>query len=195
MKKETKQIIKDNLKLIVFSVLLSLTARTAIAENRFIPSESMLPSLKINDKIFVEKITEHTKGIKRSDIVVFFPPFLEKDRNDIFSTITRKLSFPNHEAWIKRVVALPGEKVMIENGIVYINSSPLEERYIKEKPFYNMEEKIVPEGSLFVLGDNRNNSADSHIWGFLPEKYVVGKAIFRYWPLERIGTISDSNLN
>lgn len=184
-------VLKENLKTVVLSVLIAMTARTAVAENRYIPSESMLPTLKIEDRIIVEKITEHTQGIKRGDIVVFFPPFLEQGRDDFISNITRTLSFPNHEAWIKRVVGLPNEKVKVENGVVFINGKPLKEGYIKEKPFYKMEERTIPADSVFVLGDNRNNSLDGHVWGTLPEKYIVGKAAFRFWPPKRIGKISN----
>ncbi|MFN8671038.1 MAG: signal peptidase I [Candidatus Sericytochromatia bacterium] len=183
--------VKENVKIILLSFIFALTARMAIAENRYIPSESMLPTLKIEDKIVVEKITELTKGFNRGDIVVFFPPFLEKNRDDLFSVITRKLSLPNHDAWIKRVIALPNEKVMIQNGTVYINGKPLEEKYIKEKPYYEMSEITVPNDSVFVLGDNRNNSKDGHVWGTLPQKYIVGKAAFRYWPLDRMGKILE----
>lgn len=184
-------VLKENLKTIMLSVLIAMTARTAVAENRYIPSESMLPTLKVEDRIIVEKITEHTQGIKRGDIVVFFPPFLEQGRDDLISNVTRTLSFPNHEAWIKRVVALQNEKVKVSNGTVYINGKALKEDYIKEKPLYEMEEKTIPEGNVFVLGDNRNNSLDGHVWGSLPEKYIVGKAAFRFWPPKRIGTITD----
>ena len=75
----------------------------------------------------------------------------------------------------------------VQDGIVYVNSQPLQENYIAQLPNYNLISVTVQQGQLFVMGDNRNNSNDSHIWGFLPQKNVIGRAVFRFWPLNRIG--------
>lgn len=91
--------------------------------------------------------------------------------------------------FIKRVIAIEGDKIEIKNGTVYVNDKSLNEPYILEKPDYEYGPKKVPKNCLFVLGDNRNNSEDSHVWDFLNKKYLRGKALVIYWPIRRIGLI------
>jgi len=99
----------------------------------------------------------------------------------------RLLGLPNiddeYEDYIKRIIGLPGDIVTVKNKSVYINDVPISEMYIADPPDYTGE-WTVPEGNLFVLGDNRNNSADSHAWGFVPEQNVLGKALVIYWPFQ-----------
>jgi len=90
------------------------------------------------------------------------------------------------------VVGLPGDKVQVTDGVVFVNDQPLDEPYINQEPNYNFGPVTVPEGSLFVLGDNRNNSFDSHAWGFVPMKNIKGRAFFMYWPFDRIGLIEKT---
>jgi len=90
---------------------------------------------------------------------------------------------------VKRLIALPGETIEIKNGVVYINDSPLEEPYVKNRDFLSMEKVTVPRGQYFMMGDNRPNSQDSRFWGFVPKNYLRGPAFFRYWPLSRIGVL------
>ena len=152
---------------ILLAVLLSLAIRTYVAEARWIPSESMLPTLRIGDHLIIEKISYKFGAIDRGDIVVFkAPPASHLE-----------------EVMIKRVIALPGETVSIKDGVVYINGNPLEEPYELEKPREDFEPVTVPENSIFVMGDNRNNSFDSRFWGVLEKDLVIGKAFARYYPL------------
>lgn len=183
--------IDETAKTLIISLLIAMGARVAIAEPRNIPSESMLPTLKVKDRLVIEKISRFA-GIKRGEIVVFYPPFLEKEKTGILSKVSGILSLPDHTAYIKRTIGLPGETIEIKNGFVYIDGKILKEDYIKEPPFYNMEAVKIPDDSIFVLGDNRNNSADSHVWGALPTKYIVGKAFLNFWPPERLGTFSQA---
>ncbi|MEH2188836.1 MAG: signal peptidase I [Nostoc sp.] len=167
----------EGLKTIGLSLLLALGIRTFVAEARYIPSASMEPTLQINDKLIIDKISYDFSSPKRGDIIVFNP--------------TKKLTLENfHDAFIKRVIGLPGEKVVVKNGRVYINDSPLSENYLEAKPDYQWGPVIVPTDSYLVLGDNRNNSYDSHYWGFVPRNKIVGRAILRFWPLNRIGEIN-----
>jgi signal peptidase I len=95
--------------------------------------------------------------------------------------------YEKEQAFIKRVIGQAEETISVRDGIVYLNDRPLEENYIAEVPKYEMGSVRIPQDRLFVMGDNRNNSNDSHIWGFLPTKNVIGRAIFRFWPLDRFG--------
>lgn len=182
---------EETIKTVIASLCIAMCARAAIAEPRHIPSESMLPTLKVKDHLIIEKVSKYAENPNRGDIVVFYPPFLEKEQKGLIADITRALSFPNHTAYIKRVIGLPGETVEIKEGFVYINGKALKENYTQEHPYYTMEPVKVPDDSLFVLGDNRNNSMDSHVWGTLPIKYVVGKAVLNFWPPERAGKIDN----
>lgn len=151
---------------LVFAVLLALGIRTFVAEARWIPSESMLPTLQIGDRLIVDKVSFHFSGINRGDLIVFEPPSASK----------------LEDVLIKRVIGLPGETVAIKNGIVFINAQPLDEPYELEKPRVDYKGITVPENSVFVMGDNRNNSFDSRFWGVVPEELIIGKAVARFYP-------------
>ncbi len=108
------------------------------------------------------------------------PVFGEPKRGDVIVfRFPRDMSRP----FIKRIIGLPGETVEIRNGRVLINGELLEEVYLKDPPRYQVGPEMVPRSNYFVLGDNRNNSSDSHVWGMVPEENILGKAWVRYWPL------------
>ncbi len=132
-----------------------------------VPSGSMEPTLMPGDKVIAFRID----GIKRRDIVVFFNP-LKKG-----------------EILVKRVIGLPGETIEIMNGKVFINGKPLTEPYIKEPPSYYLRPIKIPPKSYFVLGDNRNNSEDSSVYGPVPRSLITGKDVFIYWPPSRWGKV------
>ena len=88
---------------------------------------------------------------------------------------------------IKRLVATAGDRVAVRRGRLFVNGEAVDEPFLSEPPAYTLDEVTVPPGTVFVLGDNRNQSLDSHVWGFLPEESIAGRAIFRYWPPARIG--------
>lgn len=173
MEAKTKKMIYEWVRTLAFVAVFSLAFRGFVAEARFIPSESMEPTLHIGDKLYVEKITYKVSDIKRGDIVVFEAP--EASNHD--------------EDMIKRVIGLPGETFEIKSGIVYVNGEALDEPYEAEKPRNDFEKITVPENHLFVLGDNRNNSLDSRYWGALPIENVIGKAFVRYYPLSQAGVL------
>ncbi|NJO94527.1 MAG: signal peptidase I [Hydrococcus sp. RM1_1_31] len=168
----------ENLQIILIALVLAFIIRTFVAEPRYIPSDSMLPTLEEGDRLVVEKISYYFHSPLRGDIIVFEPPLQ-----------LQMQGYEQDQAFIKRVVGQPGDMVAVTNGIVYINNHPLKENYILESPRYNLLPVAVPEGQLFVMGDNRNNSNDSHIWGFLPQTNVIGRAIFRFYPFEKVGTV------
>ena len=164
-------------------ILIALLLRWQAVEPRWIPSGSMIPTLQIQDRILIEKITPRlnnklNKHLNLNTIVIFIPP-----------KILTEAGYSDGSALIKRVVGLPGDKIEVTNGKLYRNEKEINEPWIKEPIQYEMEAINVPEYSLWVLGDNRNNSLDSHIWGALPEKNLIGTALARYWPLKKIGPI------
>lgn len=177
MKSTTKVMLLDWVKTIILAIVLSFVFRTYVAEARWIPSESMMPTLKVGDHLIVDKIAYKIEGIKRGDIVIFNPP------------PTAQL---DEKVLIKRVVGLPGETIAVKNGSVLINGTPIEEPYISEKPRSDFGPYLIPNNEVFVMGDNRNNSFDSRFWGPLPINNIIGKAEFRYYPLNEIGILSHN---
>ncbi|XGB41300.1 MAG: signal peptidase I [Nodosilinea sp. LVE1205-7] len=167
------------LQTVSLSVVLALGIRHYIAEARYIPSGSMEPTLQINDRLVIEKVTYHFNPPQRGDIIVFWPP--------------AALTPPgqHRDAFIKRVIGTPGDVVEVRNGQVYVNGSSLQEGYIKEAPNYQWGPERVPESSYLVLGDNRNSSYDSHAWGFVPSENIIGKAMVRFWPPQRLGWLEN----
>ena len=151
--------------LIIVGFAFSIGYLFGIKEVRFfeIISSSMEPTLSIGDRI----VTIKPSNIQRKDIVVIKDP---EGGKDILT---------------KRVIGLPGETIEIRNGYVYINGRRIDEPYIKEKPTYNLKKKI-PGDSYFLLGDNRNESEDSSVWGPVKKKLIVGKVILRYYPFKKI---------
>lgn len=206
--------VKETVELVVVTLVLLIAIRWGLAEARYIPSSSMEPTLQINDRILVEKVSGHFgQPIKRGDILVFYPPPSEMDGKDlsnspqaILGRLTGLPFLPMEPAFIKRVVGLPGDKLRIQKGVgVFINDQLLRESdYVKERPHYDLnvlgdiggrsvsgnflkpygdsnDPIIVPAGHLFMMGDNRNNSEDSHVWGFLDQKRVIGRTCLIFW--------------
>jgi signal peptidase I len=164
----------EAVKTIVTAGILAFGIRTFVAEARYIPSSSMEPTLQINDRLIIEKVSYHFHKPERGDIVVFSPTAALKAQNF-------------QDAFIKRVIGLPGDKVQVKNGLVYVNGKVLAEKYIAEEPNYTYGPVTVPPDQYLVLGDNRNNSYDSHAWGFVPRENLIGRAVVRFWPFNRLG--------
>jgi signal peptidase I len=155
---------------------LAFSIREFVAEARYIPVSSMMPTLQINDRLVVDKLGYRFKLPQRGDIIVFNPTATLEQQNF-------------KDAFIKRIVGLPGETLEVKAGKVYINGQPLPEDYISEPPKYNYGPTKIPPNSYFVLGDNRNNSFDSHYWGFVPQDRIIGRATKIFWPPARSGAI------
>jgi signal peptidase I len=157
------------LQTLVLAIILYFAIDAIFARVRVI-NISMQPSFYEGDVLLVNKLAYKIGSMHTGDVVIFHNPnFLEED-------------------YIKRLIGKPGDTVKAEGGIIYINGNPLSEPYIAQPPYY-MGEWIVPEGSVFVLGDNRNSSSDSHSWGFVPIEDLVGKALIVYWPIDSLKVI------
>ena len=181
-----KQFLRELLETVGLAVILFLVINFFSARVRVLGS-SMIPTLNNGEYVLINRLAYRLGDFQRGDIIVFRPPMYPDA-----SFWQRLFGLPdfddNYEDYIKRVIGLPGETVKIDDGIVYINNVPLTEPYIAAPSDYS-NEWTVPEGELFVLGDNRNNSADSHAWGFLPERNVLGKALVVYWPFSEFMVI------
>lgn len=170
---------RENIRILAIAIMIALVMRLFVAEPRFIPSDSMEPTLRIGDRLLIEKISYHFHPPQPGDVIVFrSPPQL------------RDYGYTNKQAFIKRVIATPGDTVVVIDSQVLVNGAPLEESYILAPPGYDLIPVTVPPNTVFVLGDNRNNSNDSHVWGFLPQSNIIGLARFRFWPLSRLGPIA-----
>lgn len=196
-------------KILLLSIFLALGIRHFVAEARFIPSGSMLPTLEIDDRLIVEKMTYRFRDPVRGDIIVFHPPDCAvkgqlsfdgsaavalENAADPEAERARLIERAKRDAFIKRIVGLPGETVEVHDGHVYIDGQKLVETYIDEAPNYTLKPTVVPEGYYLVLGDNRNNSYDGHMWGFLPREEFIGRASVRIWPLDRVGSLNNEPL-
>lgn len=199
-KTKIKAILKETVETIVFVVVMVVVIRFFIGEIRWIPSASMHPTLIEGDRIFVERFSRFYTTPDRGDIMVFYPPFEEIKTNPgaIFSRLTG--FFCKDIAYIKRVIGMPGDKLEVKetgdgNYHVFINNKAIEEPYI-----FSQEDYIpcsgdmfcgpmtIPAGHYFMMGDNRGNSQDSRFWGLLPKERLIGRAVFLFWPLNRLNT-------
>ena len=163
-------------------VLLALVLRWAVLEPRWIPSGSMLPALQLQDRVLVEKLRARLhRPIPIGTVVVFHPP-----------AALIAAGYDPKAALIKRVVAQAGDEVEVRDGVLWRNGSKAAIDWSAEPMDYQLEPLTVPPDHLLVLGDNRNASLDSHLWGPLPQKALIGTAVLRYWPLNRFGWLRIS---
>ncbi len=167
--------LRDIVEVVVPAVILYVVISSFFLQSREVPTASMVPTIAEHDRFLLNKTAYWYNKPKRFDIIVLKPP--PAAGSDL--------------AFVKRVIALPGETLRISRGVVYIDGRPLEEPFITadRAPDYEFGPFIVPDDQLFVLGDNRNNSFDSHSWGPVPLKNVEGHAWWRYWPVNRMGLV------
>jgi signal peptidase I len=158
-----RRFLVDLLETVLLSLALFMGINAISARIR-IESISMQPTLYANDFVIVNKLAYKLGQPERGDVIIFrYPPD------------------PDREPYIKRLIGLPGDQVHVSGGVVSVNDIPLREPYISAPPNYEGT-WMVPQGNLFVLGDNRNSSSDSHSWGMVPLDNVIGKAEVVYWP-------------
>ena len=159
------------------ALLIALVLKVAVVESFSIPSESMHPTLQRGDRVLVNKLAYLAHEIRRGDVIVFKRP------------ADAPAAGPNAPAdLIKRVIGLPGETVTTRDGIVYIDGRALEEPYLpKDTTTLGLDDGVtIPAGKVFVMGDNRGNSADSRVFGPISTSTVIGRAFARVWPAGRV---------
>jgi len=157
---------------LAIAVILAVLIRLFVFQPFFIPSGSMEPTLMTGDRILVSKLGYYFHEPRRADIIVFRYPRDEK------------------KAFVKRVIGLPGETVELKDSQLLINGQPVPEPYLPAGlEFADFGPVTVPPDSYFCLGDNRNLSDDSRVWGFMPRDNLIGKAVLVYWPLGHLKTV------
>jgi signal peptidase I len=161
----------ETLQTVILAVVLYFIIDSVVARVR-VENISMEPTLQPEEFVLVNKVVYKFGEVRHGDIIVFH--------------------FPQNQAedYIKRIIGVSGDTVVIKNQHVYINNQMIEENYIAAPPDYNGQ-WVVPKDSLFVLGDNRNQSSDSHSWGFVPMNLVVGKAEVIYWPFNQVKSLNQ----
>lgn len=161
------------IKAIAFALVLALAIRGYVFEPMIVPTGSMIHTIEIGDRILVNKFIYRFEPLKRGDIVVF------------------KYPDDPRQTFVKRLIGVGGDVIEIKDGILYRNNVPVQEPYLKEPMVGSFGPYRVPEGYFFMMGDNRNNSKDSRFWEnkFVSRDQIVGKAVYRIWPISRIGPL------
>jgi len=173
--KSTARFFVELIEIVLIAFALSWVLRTYVIEARKIPTGSMLPTIQLDDRVIVDKFFfKNFDHLSAGDIIVFHPP----------------PSAHATEDFIKRIVGLPGDTLEIRNHITYVNGQQLYEPYVSDKSKNDFGPIVVPKDSVFVMGDNRNNSDDSRVWGFLPIQNITGRTLFRYWPINHVGALA-----
>ncbi|QQS38550.1 signal peptidase I [Candidatus Woesebacteria bacterium] len=170
----------DTLEVVVFAVAIFLFVYLIVLQPHKIKGASMLPNFQDGEYILSDKLSYRFGEPKRGDVIIFEAPGA------------------NGDEFIKRIIGLPGEKVAIKENKLYINGNELKESYLPSTfdtlPgafLQENEEKVIPENSYFVLGDNRRHSSDSRSWGFIEKDVITGRAWIIYWPTDELGKIED----
>jgi signal peptidase I len=200
---------KELVEVVVFVLFFLILIKSFLGELRLIPSESMVPGLQVDDRLVIERLTQWVRPYQRGDILVFYPP-MTKLQTDPISLFLRMTGFSGlmykkedniDVAYIKRLIGLPGDTVNVKPGVgVFINGKKLNEPYVNEiadsctlmRPAPYCGSVKVPSDHYYMMGDNRNLSLDSRYWGFAEKDRVIGRAIFRIWPPNRLGALKPA---
>lgn len=195
-----KPVVVEILQTILLTLLIFVAVRSVV-QNFKVDGASMEPTLHSGQYLLINKAAylklqglplriAQSLNLADGDSDGYFP-FGGPQRGDI--AVFRYPGRPDRD-YIKRIIAMPGDTVQIDRGRVYVNGELLQEDYIRAVPTYSLPAQQVPEGHYFVLGDNRPNSSDSHIWGFVPEENLIGNAWLSYWPPNEWGMVASRGL-
>ena len=186
------------LLIVAVALGLALGIQAVLVKPFRIPSTSMVPTLEIGQRVLVDRVSLRFSEPHIGDIVVFKPPAGADDAScgtsdydEASEACPEPTEGESDMNFIKRVVGEPGDELTVIDGIVHINGEPLDEPYVQRDPACgtcNLPNPItIPPDHFFMMGDNRGSSADSRVWGPVPEDSIIGNAFFTYWPLDRIG--------
>ena len=197
---------------IVIAIVLALLIRYYVGTPTVVQMDSMYPTLKQGERLVLNRIPRTRKQLpKRGDIITFEQPsvtYIGEDKVDlsnpvaiysnkskgIFEQLKNSINIFSETSFIKRVIGLPGDHIEIKNERVYVNGDPIKENYLDAGTVTDsasglFTDIVVPDGYVYVLGDNREVSCDSRLFGCIPVEKIEGKAVFRFWPLKKIGTL------
>lgn len=187
---------REAAKTVGLSLLLAFGIRSFVAEARFIPSGSMEPTLQIHDRLIIDKVTYQFNSPQRGDIIVFHPP------QSLRQQVNQQDNPLPMDTIIKRVIGIPGDQLELKDGAVHRNQVKIQEQYVAHKAKTSVHvcppslsqsflalPQVVPADHYLVLGDNRLNSYDGRCWGLVSRSDLLGRAVFRYWPVHRIGNL------
>lgn len=192
---KAKSFLREFVETLFFTLLIYMLVRTFLFENYRVLGHSMDPTLEDEQFVMVNKLDYRLHEPHRGDIIVFYDPraastgFITRVTSQVRNLVEFHRLQSDRPKLIKRVIGLPGEIVEIRDGQVFVNEQPLSEPYIVNPGGYSQPPTPIPDGQFFVLGDNRNNSSDSHFWGTLARENVLGKAWISYWPPRVWGVI------
>ncbi|HVR31908.1 MAG TPA: signal peptidase I [Acidimicrobiia bacterium] len=182
--------------LLLAALVVAVVIKTFVVQPFYIPSGSMIPTLLIDDRVMVSKVNYLWGGPERGDVIVFENPYAPDLDESFPEAVVRStlealgIRTSANDDLIKRVVALGGETIEIRDNTLFIDDVPLDEPYLQPGvAMGNFGPRVIAEDELFMMGDNRNESSDGRVFGPIPRDDVIGKAVFRIWPLDRLGGV------
>jgi signal peptidase I len=194
-----KNPLPETISIVIVAIALALGIQAFLVKPFRIPSESMVPTLAVGQRVLVDRVTTRFSPPGRGDIVVFHPPAGADQGTcgDLGTPTDQACAEPTSERsktnFIKRVVGVPGDELRVVEGRVYVNGKRQRESFARPDascPICDLPKPIrIPPGNFFMMGDNRGESADSREWGPVPEDWIIGRAFFTYWPPDRFGPL------
>lgn len=194
-----RTVVRDVVETLILTAVIFLLVRSVV-QNFRVDGRSMEPTLQsgqyllINKAVYwrvdgpvAQRLFPDMRSNAHEGVYLFQPP----QRGDII--VFRFPQDPSRD-FIKRIIAIPGDTVEVRQGRVVLNGVPLREGYISDQPNYTSPPQVIPSDQYFVLGDNRNHSSDSHVWGLVPADNIIGKAWFSYWPIDHWGLLPTNAL-
>lgn len=183
--------------LLLAALAVAVLIKTFVIQPFYIPSGSMIPTLEVNDRVMASKLHYRFVDISPGDIVVFENPYGEEIAESVPEAVVRSvlealgIRTSGADDLIKRVIAVEGQEVAIRDNQVIVDGDPLSESYVAlGSEMADRQPVTIPEGHVWVMGDNRGSSSDSRVFGPIPMDDVIGKALFRIWPPDRIGSLA-----